>query len=537
MISVSFRRSHAGTIARAAFEIFERLESRTLLSVSVSTPIQPQALSINATASLDLFRNFTDPNADPVATVTTDQGAFQIQLFAQQTPRTVDNFADYVNSGAYNGTVVHRSLPGFVVQMGGYKPDFTHIANNPRLINEPGISNTLGTVAMAKLGGTASSATNEFFVNTGGNAANLDAQNAGFTVFGQILNGGLPVVNQINNLPTTTVQGFSDVSVKTNPPAIPADLVNVQSIALTPQFTYTIANSNPGVLTAQLNGEELQLTSGAQTGAATITVTATDSASHSVTQTFAVTVGTASVVIGAGQTAQTVNFVAANKSASSVSLKGGGSATLTFSGSNVSSTTRGSVTTVTGSGLKIANIATTATGADSVLTIAGSPEVDHVAADASLKQINAKGVTLNGSIEAAGTVTTLSLNKALNGRISLGGSSSSPALTTITLGSATDEDLVSDSPIKSITVGSWGNNNSVLPLINAPSIGLITSKGAFTPSLDIGYQNGSGSLLGNLGAVKIGGAIGAGHWRVLGSAPRFRWARSPPVGTGRSAGV
>lgn len=73
MISVSFRRSHAGTIARAAFEIFERLESRTLLSVSVSTPIQPQALSINATASLDLFRNFTDPNADPVATVTTDQ--------------------------------------------------------------------------------------------------------------------------------------------------------------------------------------------------------------------------------------------------------------------------------------------------------------------------------------------------------------------------------------------------------------------------------------------------------------------------------
>ncbi len=271
------------------------------------------------------------------------------------------NFIQYVDSGEYNETIVSRSVPGFVIQAGGYTPDFARIAQNPRVINEPGISNTLGTVAMAKLGGTASSATSEFFINTGDNSANLDAQNAGFTVFGKVVDDGMTVVNQIGSLPTTSVGGLDSVPVKNNPPASPSDLVNIQSMSLVPQFTFAAVSTDPAVLTAQISGDQLVLASSGQAGSASVTVTATDGGGVSVSQTFAVTVGTLNVAIGAGNAAQIVKFPGEGKSVSSITLKGGGSATLTLSGTNLASTTKGDVTTVTGSGVTVSSLATSGT--------------------------------------------------------------------------------------------------------------------------------------------------------------------------------
>ena len=49
----------------------------------------------------------------------TDLGGVDIELFDSQAPLTVQNFLNYVNSGAYDGTFIHPSVPGFVVQGGG----------------------------------------------------------------------------------------------------------------------------------------------------------------------------------------------------------------------------------------------------------------------------------------------------------------------------------------------------------------------------------------------------------------------------------
>jgi len=131
-------------------------------------------------------------------------GPFEVNLYDQNTPATVANFLAYVNSGAYNNTVVHRAVSGFVAQGGGFTYQGTQtlapVVQNAAVANEPKYSNVRGTIAMAKLSGDANSATNQWFINLGNNSANLDAQNGGFTVFGQVIGNGMDVLDAINAL-------------------------------------------------------------------------------------------------------------------------------------------------------------------------------------------------------------------------------------------------------------------------------------------------------------------------------------------------
>lgn len=136
----------------------------------------------------------------------TVMGNIEINLFDNSTPQTVANFLSYVNNGAYTGSVMHRSVAGFVVQGGGFAFDMAvplqAIPTNPPVTNEPEWSNVRGTIAMAKLGGDPNSATNQWFFNLADNSANLNAQNGGFTVFGQVVGNGMDVVDAIAALPT-----------------------------------------------------------------------------------------------------------------------------------------------------------------------------------------------------------------------------------------------------------------------------------------------------------------------------------------------
>ena len=138
------------------------------------------------------------------ATIVQFQSPF-INLYDQSTPATAANFLAYVNAGAYDIVVVHRVVGGFVVQGGGFTYErnstFADVVRNTPVVNEPKFSNVRGTIAMAKLSGDANSATNQWFINLGDNSANLDVQNGGFAVFGQVIGNGMDVLNAINALP------------------------------------------------------------------------------------------------------------------------------------------------------------------------------------------------------------------------------------------------------------------------------------------------------------------------------------------------
>jgi uncharacterized protein (TIGR03437 family) len=134
-------------------------------------------------------------------------GDVDVTLLQSVAPLTVANFLRYANRGAYDNTVFHRSVAGFIVQTGGYilaGNDFTKkVAQDPAVRNEYNISNTRGTVAMAKLDGNPNSATNEFFFNlSDNNASNLNNQNGGFTVFGRVANASSQaVIDRIASAP------------------------------------------------------------------------------------------------------------------------------------------------------------------------------------------------------------------------------------------------------------------------------------------------------------------------------------------------
>jgi peptidyl-prolyl cis-trans isomerase A (cyclophilin A) len=141
------------------------------------------------------------PASATVVQVQTVLGDFQINLFDRTTPQTVANFLAYVNANAYTNNVVHRSEPGFVIQGGGFSYPGTlplvPVAQNAMVANEPVYSNVRGTISMAKLASNPNSATNQWFISLADNSANLDVQNGGFTVFGQVTGNGMAIVDAI----------------------------------------------------------------------------------------------------------------------------------------------------------------------------------------------------------------------------------------------------------------------------------------------------------------------------------------------------
>ncbi len=154
--------------------------------------------------------------AGTLAQFRTPYGDIEVELYDKEKPVTVQNFKNLVQSGAYLYTFFHRIVPGFVVQGGGffaYNPFSTNavapawgnlgvVPSFGKISNEfgigPRLSNTNGTIAMAKEGGNPDSASTQWFFNLGNNSTNLDNQNGGFTVFGHVVsdpNGVLPFFN------------------------------------------------------------------------------------------------------------------------------------------------------------------------------------------------------------------------------------------------------------------------------------------------------------------------------------------------------
>jgi cyclophilin family peptidyl-prolyl cis-trans isomerase len=150
-------------------------------------------------------------------------GVADVELFDFEKPETVRNFLLYVRSGAYTNMFLHRLVPGFVLQGGGFAvtnpasadrfSNFLSVTNYGQLTNEydvgPRRGNVYGTIAMAKLGNDPNSASSQWFFNLANNTTNLDNQNGGFTVFGRVLesvatNDGFNVLEHFNTLSTNS---------------------------------------------------------------------------------------------------------------------------------------------------------------------------------------------------------------------------------------------------------------------------------------------------------------------------------------------
>ncbi|MBX3364323.1 MAG: peptidylprolyl isomerase [Phycisphaeraceae bacterium] len=160
--------------------MLERLEDRLVLAAVDGLPLA---------AMLEVPTN-------PVVVFETNFGKIYIELFPQDAPTTVANFLNYVQRGLYSETMFHRSVPGFVLQGGGYEytdsDGFRRVFDETLgpIVNEFGRPNIARTIAMAKFGNNPNSATSEFFFNLSDNSgppASLDTVNGGFTVFGKVL--------------------------------------------------------------------------------------------------------------------------------------------------------------------------------------------------------------------------------------------------------------------------------------------------------------------------------------------------------------
>lgn len=134
----------------------------------------------------------------------TTLGDIEVELYDQDKPATVRNFIRYIQSGRYEDIIFHRCIPGFVLQGGRYltldrtASEFMSPQNTfayqllSAITNEFAVgrrlSNTNGTLAMARIGGETNSATSEWFFNLADNSP-LDNVEGGFTVFGHVVRG------------------------------------------------------------------------------------------------------------------------------------------------------------------------------------------------------------------------------------------------------------------------------------------------------------------------------------------------------------
>jgi peptidyl-prolyl cis-trans isomerase B (cyclophilin B) len=151
----------------------------------------------------------------PRVVMETSHGPITIELAAGVAPKTTANFLAYVKNGAYDNTIFHRVIKGFMIQGGGFTPAMRQQATRAPVVNEAdnGLKNSTGTIAMARTRDP-HSATSQFFINAADNAfldhkAKTEA-GWGYCVFGRVVQG-METVRSIENVATTTRAGHSDV--------------------------------------------------------------------------------------------------------------------------------------------------------------------------------------------------------------------------------------------------------------------------------------------------------------------------------------
>ena len=145
----------------------------------------------------------------------TNFGVISVELNAEKSPKTAQNFIDYVTAGHYDNTIFHRVIDGFMIQGGGMSPGMKEKEMRDPIKNEAdnGLKNDRGTLAMARTGDP-HSATAQFFINLSDNEfLNYKAPSGsgwGYCVFGHVVDG-MDVVDKIRAVKTGSSGFHQDV--------------------------------------------------------------------------------------------------------------------------------------------------------------------------------------------------------------------------------------------------------------------------------------------------------------------------------------
>jgi len=154
---------------------------------AVTTSAEVKEWSSRPAMKIDASKQYT-------STISTNLGDIQVQLFANEDPKTVNNFVFLADQGFYNGCKFFRIVKGFVIQTG----DPTNTGTGGpgyQFADEPVTRNYLaGTLAMANSGSNTNGS--QFFICL----ANLTTLPKNYTIFGMVTNG-MNVVQSIGNTP------------------------------------------------------------------------------------------------------------------------------------------------------------------------------------------------------------------------------------------------------------------------------------------------------------------------------------------------
>lgn len=158
------------------------------------------------------------PQDRPKVLIETSEGDIEVELWQDRSPRTVENFLQYVDEGFYDGTVFHRIIPNFMIQGGGLDRDLNKKRTHRPIQNEATTEkkNERGTLAMARTT-EIDSATAQFFINLADNDF-LDhtgeaPDQYGYAAFGEVTDG-MDVVDKIAKVETTQKEGRQNVPVR-----------------------------------------------------------------------------------------------------------------------------------------------------------------------------------------------------------------------------------------------------------------------------------------------------------------------------------
>ena len=195
------------------------------------------ALAAGAAFALSCLTTSVAAQAASKVKFVTSEGDFVVEVYPEKAPKTVENFLQYVKDKHYDGTIFHRVISSFMVQGGGFTPNYTEkpkrapVAHEGReALAKGGDKNVVGTLAMARTNDP-NSASAQFFINvkdndflnptlipdgdpvakfeyqgqTYTNTPRAQLANApqlfGYTVFGKVVSG-MDVVNKIKAVPT-----------------------------------------------------------------------------------------------------------------------------------------------------------------------------------------------------------------------------------------------------------------------------------------------------------------------------------------------